>query len=182
MSRPSDPFLDKPTSVDEFVRCLIWNGWDPFVAFDEGSKRCLNLKPHLIRESVRALRNRSDLSRYTHALSKVVRLSDDDDVLSVAWRANLSELRSLLHTSASGTDRQRAKLLGIARNKEVVGAMRYALRQEREIESREIEPAWIAVLYADGSAASVREANRFSALLKPETRAALLSYHGRAGR
>lgn len=179
MNRSEDRFLDKPTTVDEFMRCLIWHGWDPSVAFDEGSKKCLNLNPHLIRESVEALRNRSDLSRYTVALSNIVRLSGDDDQIRIEWRTNLTQLRALLHTSALGTARQRATLLEIARNEQVVRAMRCALRQERDIESRRIEPTWIAVLYAEGSEASVREADRFNVLLKPEMQAALLSYRGK---
>ena len=181
MNRPEDRFLDKPTSVDEFMRCLIWQGWDPSVAFDEGSKKCLNLKPDLIRESIKALRKRSDLSRYTRAVIKIILPSQDNDTLRAQWRKNLPQLRALLYTSAVGTDRQRAKLLEIARNEHVVRAMRYALRQEREIQPRSIEPTWIAVLYAEGSDASVREANRFNALLKPEFQVALLTYRNKAG-
>lgn len=162
------------------MRCLIWHGWDPSVAFDEGSKKCLKLSSHLIRESVAALRNRPELSRYTLALSKIVRLSNDDDHLRIEWRTNLPQLRALLYTSALGTARQRAKLLEIARNDQVVRAMRYALRQERDIDSRRIEPTWIAVLYAEGSEASLREANRFNVLLKPEMQAVLLSYRNAA--
>ena len=45
---------DRPTSVDEFLRCLIWPGWNPSVAFDAGSRKCLNLKANLIRESLKA--------------------------------------------------------------------------------------------------------------------------------
>jgi hypothetical protein len=150
------------------------------VAFDEGSKKCLKLKPHLIRESIEALGKRSDLSRYTLALSKIVRLSNDDDQLRIEWRTNVPQLRALLYTSAIGTARQRATLLEIARNKQVVSAMLYALQQEREIETRRIEPTWIAVLYAEGSEASVREADRFNVLLEPKLQAALLSYRNAA--
>ena len=164
------------------MRCLICHGWDPGVVFDAGSKLCLNLKADLIRASIKALRKRSDLSRYTHALGKIVRLSQPDDVLRVEWQTNLRQLRALLYTSAYGTDRQRAKLLEIASNAQVVKAMRYALRQEREINGRDIEPSWIAVLYAEGSIASVREANRFNELLEPETQTVLRGYLGEATR
>jgi hypothetical protein len=72
------------------------------------------------------------------------------------------------------------KLLEIADNAQVVSAMRYALRQEKEIRPKEIEPSWIAVLYAEGSKASVREADRYNAQLNPETQAALRIYHSYA--
>jgi hypothetical protein len=167
----------RPTSVDEFLQCLIWPGWNPSVAFYEGSRKCLNLKAKLVRESLVALQKRSGLSRYTHALCKIVRLSQPDDDLRAAWQLNLGLLRAVFYTSAWGTKRQRMKLLEIAQNAQVVGAMRYALRQEKEIRPREIEPSWIAVLYAEGSKASVREADRYNTLLDPETQATLRTYH-----
>ena len=68
------------------------------------------------------------------------------------------------------------KLLEIAQNKQVVKAMRHALRQERNPNTRRIEPTWIAVLYAEGSDASVLEADRFNALLEPEIQVVLLAY------
>jgi len=176
MKKIDDQFLDKPSTVDEFMRCLIWPGWDPSVAFDEGSKKLLDLSPDLIRKSIKTLRKRSSLSRYTHALSKIVRLSQPDDAIKVEWQTNLRHLRALLYTSAVGTDHQQATLLEIARNTQVVRAMRYALRQERKIRSRGIEPTWIAVLYAEGSNASVREADRFNVFLKPERQAVLRTY------
>jgi hypothetical protein len=179
-TKPDIRILRRPTSVDEFMRCLIWPGWYPGVAFDQGSRRCLNLTPGLIRSALGALGKRSDLSRYTHALTKIVRLSQPDDALKIEWRTNLRLLRALLYTSAWGTERQRAKLLEIARNSQVVAAMRHALRQELEIEPRHIEPSWIAVLYAEGSKASLRLANRHNALLKPDTQATLRTYLGQA--
>jgi hypothetical protein len=166
----------RPTSVDEFLRCLIWPGWNPTVAFYEGSRKCLNLKADLVRDSLKALQKRADLSRYTHALGKIVRLSQPDEHLRAEWRLNLPLLRALFYTSPSGTKRQQIKLLEIAHNARVVSAMRYALRQEKEIQPREIEPSWIAVLYAEGSKASVQAAERYNSLLKPETQATLRTY------
>lgn len=180
MNQQDDRFLGKPTTADEFIRCLIWRGWDAGVAFDEGSRRCLKLKPQLIRESVDALSKRSDLSRYTLALSKLIRLSNDDDQLRIEWQTNLPQLRALLYTSPIGRAPQRAKLLQIAGNQQVVSAMRYALQQEGQVEPKKIEPTWIAVLYAEGSEGSVREADRFNALLEPKLQAALRSYRDAA--
>lgn len=177
MNRPDSLFPHKPASVEEVMQCLFWIGWDPSVAFDAGSKWCLNLKPHLIRESIRSLQERSDLSRYTYALSKIVEVTSDDDALRGEWKRNLSQLRSLLSTSATGTDRQRLKLLEIAKNKQVVKAMRHALQQERNPNTKRIEPSWIAVLYAEGSDASILEADRFNALLEPKIQVALRAYH-----
>lgn len=176
----SSPSPKKPTSADEVMQCLFWAGWDPSVAFDAGAKQCLNLKPHLIRESIKVLLERSDLSRYTYALSKIVELTDDDDALRAKWKENLAQLRVLMFTSAVGTDRQRAKLMKIARNKQVVRAMRHALQQENDPNPRKVEPTWIAVLYADGTNASIQEADRFNALLDPKIQAALLSYRDEA--
>jgi hypothetical protein len=171
----------RPTTTDEFIRCLIRPGWDPFVAFDEGSKQCLKLNAPLIREALKSLRMRAGLCRYTRALQKIVRVSSDDETLRNEWRANLPQLRALLYTSAFGTDRQRRKLLEIACNKQLTGAMRYALKQEQIIEPRRIEPTWIAVLYAEGSIASVREADRFNSLLDAETQSGLRKYQRSAG-
>jgi hypothetical protein len=168
--------MGKPKSVDEFFNCIIWPRWDPSVAFDEGSKDCLSLKPDLIRDSIRALKKRNDLSRYTLALTKIVRLSDPDDKIKVEWQKNLRHLRALLYTSPVGTERQRAKLIEIARNDQVVKAMRYALRQEKNINPRKIEPTWIAVLFAEGSKASIQQANRYYTLLKGDWLTNLRSY------
>lgn len=169
MKRPDEPFTKKPSTVDEFIRCLIWEGWDPGVAFDQGSRNFLNLGPALIRDSIRMLRKKKKLSRYTYALCKIVRLSQPDDVLKQEWRTNFRLLRALLYTPAVGTDLQKEKLLEIARNNQVVKAMRYALGQERKINRDKIEAGWIAVLYEEGSSASVREANRFNKYHDPET-------------
>lgn len=173
----SDQFLQKPKSAEEFIRCIIWKGWDQWAAFDAGSKLLLSAKPQLVRESISALQERSDLTRYTHALTRIVDLSDDDEALRASWKHNLTQLRALLFTSAIGTSRQRAKLLEIAQNKQVVNAMRYALGQEREPELRRIEPTWIAVLYAEGFSLSKHEADRFNAHLPPELQALLLGYY-----
>ena len=115
MKRTDEPFTGKPSTVDEFMRCLIWPGWDPWVAFDQGSRKCLNLGPVLIRDSIRNLRKMKNLSRYTYALCKIVRLSQPDDVIKQEWRTNLRLLRALLYTPAVGTDLQKVKLLEIAR-------------------------------------------------------------------
>ena len=123
----------------------------------------MSLKPGLIRESISALSKRADLSRYTRALMKIVRLSNSDDNLKREWQRNLRQLRALAYTSAKGTGRQREKLFEISRNKQVVNAMRYALSQEIDISIRGIEPSWIAVLYADGSRASIMETTRSTA-------------------
>jgi len=181
MNQIGGPPLKNPTSADEVLQCLIWVGWDPSVAFDLGSKRCLNLKPNLIRESIEALRDRSDLSRYTYALTKIVDLTQADAELRTEWKSNLSQLRALMATSAIGTDRQRMRLLEIARNKRVVAAMRHALEQERDPNPKKVEPSWVAVLYADGTDASIAEADRFNMLLRPDTQAALLRYRHEAG-
>lgn len=182
MNQPSSQSLKKPTSADEVMQCLFWIGWDPSIAFDAESKQCLNLKPHLIRESIKALRERSDLSRYTHALSKIVELTDDDDVLRVEWKKNLPQLRALMFTSARGTDHQRLKLMEIARNKQIVKAMQHALRQESMPDPRKIEPSWIAVLYADGQKASILEADRFNTLLEPKIQVDLRGYRDEAAK
>ena len=168
--------MGKPKSVDEFLSCIIWPGWDPAVAFDEGSKDCISLKPDLIRDSIRALKKRTDLSRYTLALTKIVRLSDPDDIIKAEWQKNLRHLRALLYTSPVGTERQRAKLIEISRNDQVVKAMRYALRREKTINPKRIEPTWIAVLFAEGSKASIQQANRFYKLLKDDGLTYLRSY------
>lgn len=180
MNVDASPMKKKPSSVEEFMQCLIWPGWDPFVAFDDGSKHCLNLKPALIRESINSLRKRSDLSRYTLALTRIVRLSLPDDVLKIEWQSNLKQLRALMSTSASGTNRQRARLVEIAGNARLVAAMRFALKHEKVVETNRIEPTWIAVLYAEGSEASVREADRFNAHLDGDTQCALRTYLGEA--
>lgn len=172
------PMFQKPTSPGEFIQCLICPGWNPFVVFDAGSKYCLNLKPELIRESIAALRKHPELSRYTHALTRIVRTSSSDKVLKHEWQQNLRHLRALGYTSAFGTDRQREKLFEISQNQQVVKAMRYALKQEVKIKEGGIEASWIAVLYANGSSASVKEANRFSRLLDPEMQERLRGYTG----
>ena len=69
------------------------------------------------------MRKRGDLSRHTHALGKIVRLSEPDEALRAEWQVNLRLLRALLYTSALGTKRQRMKLLEIAHNCEVVSAL-----------------------------------------------------------
>lgn len=102
-----NPFHQKPKSADEFIRCIIWADWDPSAAFDSGSKNLVGIKPQLIRDSLRMLRERPDLSRYTHALTRIVELSDDDDALRESWKRNLSHLRALLSASPVGTERQR---------------------------------------------------------------------------
>ena len=162
------------------MQCLFLAGWDPYVAFDVGSKQCLHLRPHLIRELVAALRERSDLSRYTHALSEIVELAESDDALRVEWRRNLTQLRALMSTSAVGTERQRAKLVEIARNKQVVKAMQHALRQEVNPNPKKVEPSWIAVLYAEGTSESILMADRFNSLLAPKTQAVLVGYRDKA--
>ncbi len=162
------------------MQCLFRVGWDPYVVFDVGSKQCLNLKPHLIREVVTVLRERSDLSRYTYALSEIVELADNDDALRVEWKKNLTQLRALMFTSAIGTERQRAQLFEIARNKQVVKAMQHALRQEGNPNPKKVEPSWIAVLYAEGTSESIPIADRFNALLAPKTQAVLLGYRDEA--
>jgi hypothetical protein len=177
MKRVDEPVLHKPTSVDEVLQCLIiWIGRPPVIAFYEGSRECLNLSAKLIKGSIRALRKRTDLSRYTHALSRAIRVSQPDAVVAAEWRTNLRHLRALYYTSPTGSDRQRSKLLEIARNKLVVGAMRHALRQERVIRTRGIEPTWIAVLYAEGSKSSVEQADRFNALLDAKLQNDLRTY------
>lgn len=181
MNQIEGPPFKNPTSVDEVLQCLIWVGWDPNVSFDLGSKRCLNLKPNLIRESIKALRDRADLSRYTYALTKIVDLTQADEALRAEWKSNLPQLRALMATSAIGTDCQRMRLLEIARNKRVVEAMRHALRQEPDPNPKKVEPSWVAVLYADGTNASIAEADRFNVLLRPETQAALHRYRHDAG-
>ncbi|NML47278.1 hypothetical protein HHL11_26255 [Ramlibacter sp. G-1-2-2] len=72
------------------------------------------------------------------------------------------------------------KLLEIARNKTVVKAMQHALQQELLPDPRKVEPSWLAVLYADGTEASILEANRFNALLDPKTQAVVLGYRDEA--
>ncbi|HSH96411.1 MAG TPA: hypothetical protein VK968_19845 [Roseimicrobium sp.] len=178
MTPADDRFLGRPASVDEFMRCIIWPGWHANVAFTEGSKSCLNLKPSLIRPALAALSRRHDLGRYTHALCKIVRTSQPDEALQDEWRTNLPLLRALLYTSPVGTERQREKLLDIARNARVISAMRHALRKEITIDPRTVEPSWIAVLYAEHSKASVREADRFNTLLRPEMQTTLRAYLG----
>lgn len=175
-----NPFHQRPKSADEFIRCIIWADWDPSAAFDSGSKNLVGIKPQLIRDSLRLLRERPDLSRYTHALTRIVELADDDDALRESWKRNLSHLRALLYTSPIGTERQRSKLSEVAQNQQVVSAMRYALGQEAEPVPRRIEPTWIAVLYAEGSDACVREADRFNALLEPGLGARLREYKAKA--
>ena len=174
-----DPKFIKPTNSAEFIECIICPGWNPGVVFDAGSRYCLNLKSGLIRESITALRKHPDLSRYTHALTRIVRTSSSDEVLKREWQQNLRHLRALYYTSACGTDRQREKLIEISQNKQVVKAMRHALKKEKKIATGGIEASWIAVLFADGSRASVIEANRFNRLLDPELQERLRGYAGR---
>ena len=170
------PTYKKPTTPSEFIQCLICPGWHPVVVFDSGSRYCSNLKPELIRESIVALRKHPDLSRYTHALTRIIRISSSDEELKHEWQQNLRHLRALTYTSAWGTDQQREKLIEISQNKQVVKAMRYALRKENKIKKESIEGNWIAVLIADGSKASIKEANRFIRLLDPETQEWLKGY------
>jgi len=173
------PLFMKPTDPGEFIQCLICAGWEPSVVFDTGSKYCLNLKPGLIRESIGALRKHPGLSRYTHALTRIVRTSSSDEELKREWQQNLRLLRALFYTSAFGTDRQREKLIEISHNKQVVKAMRYALKKETTIRKGGIEASWIAVLFADGSRTSVKEANRFNCLLDPDMQEWLRGYVGK---
>lgn len=48
----SDQFTEKPTTVDEFIRCVVWSGCDPGVAFDSGSTLLLSAKPALVRDAM----------------------------------------------------------------------------------------------------------------------------------
>jgi hypothetical protein len=176
MSLYVDRHERKPTTPDEFIRCIIWSGWDRRVSFMQGCKLLLGLKPDLIRESIRLLEQRPDLTSYTHALTKLVDLSTDDGVLLASWKTNLPHLRALLVTSPRGTALQRSKLLEISQNRQVVDALRFALQQNVDPIGRDVEPAWIAVLYAEGSEESVREADRFNRLCNPDTRTQMLTY------
>ena len=142
----------------------------------EGSKQILALKAGLIRESIAALQQRKDLTDDTHALTQLVDPTDEDDVLQTEWKQNLSHLRALQYTSPVGTERQRLKLLEISQNARLVAALRYALEQDPAPNPKGISPPWIAVLYAEGSAESVRAADRLMALLKADPNDELFSY------
>ena len=162
------PIYKKPSNPQEFIQCLICPGWNPGVVFYYGSKHCLNLKPDLVRNSITELSKHPGLSRYTYALTKIVRMSSSDEDIKREWKQNLPLLRALYYTSAFGTARQRAKLIEVSQNKQLVKAMRYALKQETKIEDKNIEGSWIAVLFAEGSKASVNIANRCILHIDPE--------------
>ena len=176
MASVAQPLLRKPRTADEVLRCLIWEGWHPSCSFVEGSRHCETIKAPLIRQAIRKLRAKRGLYRYHQALGLAIRLSGTDATVESDWRTALKLLRILEHASPIGTPRQRLLLLEVARNGRVVQAMRRALKTERRIRRRSIEPTWIAVLYAEGSAASVAVADRFNAHLSLERQNQMRGY------
>jgi len=90
-------------------------------------------------------------------------MADADDTLEREWREAIDHLRVLADASPIGTSRQRGLLVGVARNKRLVRAMRSPLKTEPEI-----DPTWMAVLIAEGSPASSATVRRYRRTYLPK--------------
>jgi hypothetical protein len=146
----------RPATSELVIDCLVWKGWNPGIAFYEGSRVCRRLDAKLIRETVAELRGLQALSRDVHALVEAVDLRVGDDELCKDWRDAIDGLRVLFHASPIGTARERNLLLNVARNPRVVSAMQVALKSEHRV-----DPTWMAVLIAEGSTKSQSIVDRF---------------------
>jgi hypothetical protein len=148
----------RPVTPKEVIERLIWKGWNAEIAFYEGSRVCRRLDAELIRGAVVALRKRRALSIDIRALIAAVEPSDPDEVLRRDWQDAIDGLRVLFHASPAGTSRQRQLLLGVARNRKLIAAMRVA-----SMPAQSIDPTWMAVLIAEGSPESNAVVAKFTA-------------------
>jgi hypothetical protein len=144
------------TTSKQVIDCLVWEGWDPRIAFYEGSRACRRLDAKLIRETVAELRGHQILPRDVHVLVEAVDIRVGDDELSNDWRNAIDGVRVLFHASPKGTARERHLLLDVARNPRVVAAMQVALQS-----AHNVDPTWMAVSIAEGSAKSRSIVDRF---------------------
>lgn len=151
-----DQLPKRPTTSKQVIDCLSWNGWDPRIAFYEGSRVCRRLDAKLIRETVAELRKRRALPRDVNALVEAVDPRVADQELKNDWQNAIDALRTLFRASPKGTSRERSLLLDVARNGKVVSGMQAAAKS-----ARDIDPTWIAVFIAEGSPKSRSIADRF---------------------
>jgi hypothetical protein len=136
----------RPKTPAQVCDRLISKGWNTSIAFYEGAKYCRNLNASLIRDSLQSLRGHPSAGKDVRALVEAVRAEAQDEVVQASWRAAIDALRALYHTSPIGTQRERDKLITIARDKALVMAMVAAASTEQKI-----DPSWLAVFSAEGS-------------------------------
>jgi hypothetical protein len=136
----------RPKTPEQVRDCLIWDGWNSSIAFYEGAKDCRNLSASLIRDSLRLLRDHTAAGKDVRALVEAVRVDAVEDAIQESWKVAIDALRSLFHTSPIGTQRERDRLISIARDEQLVKAMIAAASTETNV-----DPSWLAVFSAHGS-------------------------------
>ncbi len=148
----------KPRTPEQVRGVLTRKRWDPSVVFYEGSRDCRKLDAELIRRSLPLLGKTRWAGKDVRALVAAVEGLGDDEAIVATWGRAIDALRTLYGTSPIGTDREREKLIAIARDEVVVRAMHVAVA-----EVKEADPSWTAVFSAHGSRKSkaiVREQMR----------------------
>ncbi|HEY6907907.1 MAG TPA: DUF4240 domain-containing protein [Myxococcales bacterium] len=142
----------RPATARDVANFLVWQRWDPSVAFYEGSRSCRRLAAALIRGAVPLLRKRlRHRHQEVHALVEAIDVAAADRELERRWQEAIDRLRALYHASPTGTARERSFLLDVARDRKLVGAMRVAA----EARGEPADPTWLAVFAAEGSRGSV---------------------------
>lgn len=136
----------RPKTPEQVRDCLIWDGWNPSVAFYEGARDCRNLSASLIRDSLRLLRDQTAAGKDVRALVEAVSVEAVEGAIQESWKVAIDAFRSLFHTSPTGTQRERDRLISIARDEQLVIAMLVAASTETTV-----DPSWLAVFSAHGS-------------------------------